>query len=55
MKKMSKLELIAKTEMVYNEELYKLVDFLNKNLKNKQVIIGISKKDDKAIISVYET
>ncbi|HHX24211.1 MAG TPA: DUF4264 family protein [Thermoanaerobacterales bacterium] len=55
MKKMSKLELIAKKEMVYNEELYKLVDFLNKNLKNKQVIIGISKKDDKAIISVYET
>ena len=50
-----KLELIAKREMVYNDELYKLVDFLNKNLKNKQIIIGISKNDDKAIISIYET
>ncbi|AEE91478.1 conserved protein of unknown function [Tepidanaerobacter acetatoxydans Re1] len=51
----SKLELIAKKEITYNDELYKLVDFLNKNLKNKQIIIGISKKNNKAIISIYET
>ena len=50
-----KLELIAKKEMAYNDELYKLVDFLNKNLKNKHIIFGISKSDNKAIISVYET
>jgi len=49
-----KLELIAKKEIAYNDELYKLIDFLNKSLKNKNVILGISKSDDKAIITVYE-
>jgi len=49
-----KLELIAKKEIAYNDELYKLIDFLNKNLKNKNIILGISKNKDKAIISVYE-
>jgi uncharacterized FlaG/YvyC family protein len=50
-----KLELMAKKEIAYNDDLYKLVDFLNKNLKNKHVIFGISKSNDKAIISIYET
>jgi len=50
-----KLELIAKKEIDYNDELYKLIDFLNKNLKNKHIILGISKSKDKAIISIYET
>lgn len=50
-----KLELVAKKEVIYNDELYKLIDFLNKTLKNKHIIFGISKSDNKAIISVYET
>ncbi|WP_059034351.1 YpmA family protein [Tepidanaerobacter syntrophicus] len=54
-KEASKLELIAKKEVVYSDELYKVVDFLNKNLKNKKVIIGISKNGDMATISIYET
>jgi hypothetical protein len=52
--KKEKLELIARKEFTYSDELYKLIDFLNKNLKSKQVIFGISKKDNKAIISLYE-
>lgn len=50
-----KLELIAQKELNYNDELYKLVDFLNKTFKKKGFIFGITKKEDKAIISVYET
>lgn len=50
----NKLELLAKREIAYSDDLYKLVDFLNKNLKDKGVIIGISKNADKAIISIYE-
>jgi len=51
----NKLELIAKKEIGYSDELYRLIDFLNKNLKNKNIILGISKCEDKATISIYET
>ncbi|WP_422443743.1 YpmA family protein [Thermoanaerobacterium sp. DL9XJH110] len=50
----NKLELIAKKEINYSDDLYKLIDFLNKNLKNKRIILGISKNQDKAVISIYE-
>jgi len=49
-----KLELMAKKELLYNDELYKLVDFLNKNLKQKRIILGISKEGEKATVSIYE-
>lgn len=52
--KEDKLELLAKKELLYNDELYKLVDFLNKNLKEKRVIFGISKEGDRATVSIYE-
>ena len=52
--KENKLELVAKKELEYNDELYKLVDFLNKNLKEKRIILGISKEGDRATISIYE-
>ena len=45
---------MAKKELEYNDELYKLVDFLNKNLKEKRIILGISKEGDRATISIYE-
>lgn len=49
------MRLIAVHDLAYNPELYKLVDFLNKNLKDKNIIFGLSKKDDKTmIVSVYE-
>ncbi|ABN51940.1 hypothetical protein Cthe_0705 [Acetivibrio thermocellus ATCC 27405] len=50
-----KLELKATVEVSANLELYKVVDFLNKNLKDKKLIFGLSKKDNKMIISIYET
>ena len=50
-----KLELKATLEVNSNLELYRIVDFLNKNLKEKKLIFGLSKKDDKMTISIYET
>ncbi|RIV25691.1 DUF4264 domain-containing protein [Alicyclobacillaceae bacterium I2511] len=39
------------------DDLYRLVDFLNRNLKNQQVIFGLSKatEKDKMIITLYRT
>lgn len=49
-----KLELIATQRIGVNGELYKVVDFLNKNLKNHGLMFGLTKKEDKMVISVYE-
>lgn len=49
-----KIELIATQRIGVNGELYKIVDFLNKNLKDRGLMFGLSKKEDKMIISVYE-
>lgn len=49
-----KIELIASQRVGVNGELYKVVDFLNKNLKDYRLMFGLSKKEDKMIISVYE-
>ena len=49
-----KLELIATQRVSVNDELYKVVDFLNKNLKDYRLMFDLKKKEDKMIISVYE-
>jgi len=50
-----KLDLKATLEVQKNLELYKVIDFFNKNLKDKNLIFGLTMKDDKMIISIYET
>jgi hypothetical protein len=50
-----KLELKATLEVESHFELYKVVDFLNRNLKDKNVIFGLSQKNDKMTVSIYET
>jgi hypothetical protein len=55
MKKEDKLELKATLEVEDRLDNYKIIDFLNKNLKEKDVIFGLSKNKDKMIISIYET
>lgn len=51
-----KLELIAEKRFKYNGELYKVIDFLNKTLKDHNLIFGISLDgDDELIVSIYET
>ena len=49
-----KLELIALQKVQANPELYKIVDFLNKNLKNYHLMFGLSKKEDVMTITIYE-
>jgi hypothetical protein len=51
-----KLELIAHKSFSANDELIKVVDFLNKNLKTKKIMFGITKDKEKnqMTINVYE-
>lgn len=51
-----KLELIATKSFEPHSDMYKIVDFLNKNLKEKKVLFGLSKdkKSGKMSISIYE-
>lgn len=49
-----KLELIAIQRFSVNGELYKVIDFLNKNLKEYKLMFGLTKKEDTMVISVYE-
>ncbi|MFA4885308.1 MAG: YpmA family protein [Desulfotomaculaceae bacterium] len=55
--KMSKLELIATKSFKSYDDMYKIVDYLNKILKDKNVIFGLTKdaKNDTMTISIYET
>lgn len=51
-----KLELIASKSFKSYDEMYRVVDFLNKTLKEKKVIFGLTKdkSNDTMSISVYE-
>lgn len=49
-----KLELIATQTIPYNENLYILIDFLNRTLKHKDLIFGVSQKNDEMLVSIYE-
>jgi hypothetical protein len=49
-----KLELLATQKVGLNSELYKVIDFLNKNLKDYRLMFGLTKRDDKMIVSIYE-
>ena len=51
-----KLELIAAKNFKTYDEMYKVVDFLNKILKDKKVIFGLTKdrNSDTMTISIYE-
>ena len=51
-----RLELIAAKSFKTYDEMYRVVDFLNKTLKEKKVIFGLTKDkhNDTMTISVYE-
>lgn len=52
-----KLEIIAVKSFKSYDEMYKVVDFLNKTLKDKRLIFGLTKNSgkDTMSISIYET
>ncbi len=45
---------IATKSLTANEELYKVVDFLNKTLREHHLMFGLTKKEGTMTISVYE-
>lgn len=51
-----KLELIAARSFKPYDEMYKIVDYLNKNLKHKKVMFGLTKNKENGsmTISIYE-
>jgi hypothetical protein len=49
------LNLIALKEFEENEDVYKIIDFLNKNLKEQGYIFGLTKKENRDTISIYKT
>lgn len=50
-----KLELISSMEFEKDVPLYKIVDFLNKSLKGKNIIVGLSMNQEKIVMSIYQT
>lgn len=50
-----KLELMGTLKLKQNDELYRLVDFLNRSLKEYNLIFGLTKKEDGMVFSIYET
>lgn len=49
-----KLKLLASKSFSENYKTYEVVDFLNKSLKNKNIIFGFKKNaDNKDEISIY--
>jgi len=52
----TKLIPIAQKSFTMYEDMYKVVDFLNKTLKDKNVMFGLTKNNENncMIISIYE-
>lgn len=48
----NKLELIATKDFREYEEMYKVVDFLNKYLKEKGIILGLVKDKEKNSLAI---
>lgn len=51
---MEDLEKISCKEFQHYEDMYKIVDFLNKNLADIGVAFGLTIKDSKDVITIYK-
>jgi len=49
-----KIELIASQRFTSEQETYKIVDFLNRNLKKYNLLFGLVKEENDVMIKVYE-
>jgi hypothetical protein len=50
------LELLATRTFGSCDDMYRIVDFLNKTLKDREIVFGLSKDEDgKMVISIYRT
>ncbi|NLN06172.1 MAG: YpmA family protein [Firmicutes bacterium] len=55
MEKREKLELLATLKISSHDEFYRVVDFLNRNLKRYNLMFGVTKKNGEMVFSIYET
>lgn len=53
-KKEGKLELIALKSFRADDQLYKVIDFFNKSLKEHKLMFGLTKSGDSMTVSIYE-
>lgn len=53
--KTGKLELLATLKISSHDEFYRVVDFLNRNLKRYNLMFGVTKKNGEMVFSIYET
>lgn len=54
----SKIEVLSTVNVAYQSDLYKVVDALNRTLKDKDLMFGLAlDKDDpeKAVFTIYKT
>jgi hypothetical protein len=54
----SKIEILSSVKVDYHEDLYKIVDLLNRTLKRNDLMFGLSldpENKDKAIFTIYRT
>ena len=49
------LNIIGVMEFNEYEEMYKIVDFLNKNLKDRGLIFGLTKENGKDKLLIYDS
>ncbi|MGI5902017.1 MAG: YpmA family protein [Desulfitobacteriia bacterium] len=52
--KQGQLHLIASQRFAPDSQMYKIVDFLNRSLRNRNLLFGLTKSEDGMNISVYE-
>ncbi len=52
----NRLNLVAARTFKSHEEMYKIVDYLNKSLKHKHIMFGLTKnvQDNSMTITIYE-
>ena len=48
------LKLIASKEFTEIDEMYKIVNFLNKNLAEFNVVFGVQKKENVTVMNIYK-
>jgi len=48
------LTILASKEFEYYEDMYKVVDYLNKNLGETDLILGLSEENNNHVITIYK-
>lgn len=50
----NELQLIAMKELNHYDDMYKIVDFLNKNLSKMDLVFGLTEKEGKNVLTIYK-